>query len=96
MLRRLEHFCSFHATGAEIAKITGFQAFRRFAAVRYALLRSAVAKAPPRLGALPEGLTGRPNRGDLPGENLLTGARSVSSRWARREFPATAEKYFLE
>jgi hypothetical protein len=54
MLRRLEHFCSFHATGKENGKITGFQALRRFAAVRYALLRSVPAKDPPRLGAPPE------------------------------------------
>src|SRR5580698_2250776 len=38
MLRRLEHFCSFHATGNENGKSSGFQGFPRFAAVRYALL----------------------------------------------------------
>jgi hypothetical protein len=35
-------------------KITGFQAFPRFAAAHYALLQSGVAEGPPRLGAWSE------------------------------------------
>jgi hypothetical protein len=52
MLRRLEHFCSFHAMRKANGKITRFQAFQRLATLDHALLRSALAEAPPRLGAL--------------------------------------------
>jgi hypothetical protein len=47
MLRRPEHFCSFHAMRKANRKIARFQAFQRLAAVRAALLRSAIAETPP-------------------------------------------------
>jgi hypothetical protein len=47
MLRRLEHFCSFHAMRKANRKTTRFQAFRRFATLLPALLQSAAVAAPP-------------------------------------------------
>jgi hypothetical protein len=55
MLRRLEHFCSFRAMRKANGKIARFQAFQRFGTLPRALLRSAPAKTPPRLGALRNG-----------------------------------------
>jgi len=52
MLRRLEHFCSFHAMRKANGKIARFQAFQRFTTTGHALLRSALVEASPRLGAL--------------------------------------------